>query len=268
MTRRKPIVAGQFYPQTTVALNKMLSGMIDLEAEKQEIKGAILPHAGYIYSGSVAGAVISKVELKKTAIILGTNHTGSGKPFAIMTKGTWETPLGEAKIDTEIAESILKGSTLLKEDSASHLNEHSIEVEVPFLQYLKKDIKIVPITISQGDLAQYQQIGKEIAEGFKKIGRSAIFIASTDFTHYESRDSAEEKDRLAINAILALDEERLFQVVKELNISMCGVAPTCTLISVCKNLGAEKAGLVKYQTSGDISGDYTSVVGYGGLLLW
>lgn len=265
---RKPVVAGQFYPQTEAGMIKMLSRMIEAAPEKQEVKGVIMPHAGYVYSGYVAGATISKVDIKKTAVILGTNHTGVGKPFSIMTKGTWMTPLGEVKIDAEIAESILKESSVLEEDALSHLYEHSIEVEVPFLQYLRKDIKIVPIIISNGDIKKYQKLGSEIAHGFKKIGRAALFIASTDFTHYESKGSAEEKDRLAIDAILALDEERLFRLVKEINISMCGLAPTCTFISVCKNLGAQKAGLVKYQTSGDVSGDYTSVVGYAGMVIW
>jgi len=265
---RKPVVAGQFYPQTEAALRKMLSGLIDTGSEKQEVKGVVMPHAGYVYSGHVAGATISKVDIKKTAIILGTNHTGSGEGFSIMTRGSWASPLGEVKIDVEIAESILKESTLLKADASAHLYEHSIEVQVPFLQYIKNDIKIVPILVSSRSVREYQVLGKEIADGFKKIGRSAIFVASTDFTHYEPKDTAEEKDRLAIDAILALDEEKLFNAVRENNISMCGVAPTCTLISVCKNLGAKKAGLVKYQTSGDISGDYASVVGYAGLVIW
>jgi len=174
---RKPVVAGQFYPQTEPALNKMLSGLVDASSEKQEARGIIMPHAGYVYSGQVAGATVSKVNLKKTAILLGTNHTGTGKPFAIMTKGSWMTPLGEAKIDTEIAESILKESENLKEDALSHLSEHSIEVEVPFLQYLKKDIKIVPITISFDDISKYQALGKEIAEGFKKNRERRAFCS-------------------------------------------------------------------------------------------
>ncbi|MFC1624277.1 AmmeMemoRadiSam system protein B [Candidatus Omnitrophota bacterium] len=265
---RKPVVAGQFYPQAEQTLRKMLSKLIDTGSDKKEAKGVILPHAGYIYSGHVAGLTISKVDVKKTAIILGTNHTGSGRPFSIMTKGSWMTPLGEAKIDVEIAESILKESSLLEDDSLSHLNEHSIEVEIPFLQYLRSDIKIVPIGISARSLKEYQILGKEIAEGFKKIGRTALFVASTDFTHYESKDSAEKKDSLAIEAILAMDEERLFNAVNENDISMCGVAPTCTIISVCKNLGAGKAGLVKYQTSGDITGEDSSVVGYAGFIIW
>jgi AmmeMemoRadiSam system protein B len=264
---RKSVVAGQFYPQTEEGLHKMFSKMIDSSSEKEDAKGVILPHAGYVYSGYVAGATLSKVDIKKTVIILGTNHTGMGEPFSIMTKGSWLTPLGEVKIDTEIAGSILKESDIIKDDLQAHLYEHSIEVEIPFLQYLKKDVKIVPIVISGADIEKYRHLGRDIIEGFKKVGRSALFIASTDMTHYESKESVENKDRLAIDAIVALDEERLCSVAEENNISMCGIAPTCTLISICKNLGAEKAGLVKYQTSGDISGDYTSVVGYAGLVI-
>lgn len=264
---RKPVVAGQFYPQTEASLRKMLSTLISIDAEKNDAIAIIMPHAGYVYSGQVAGATISNVQIKKTAIILGTNHTGSGEPFSIMTEGKWNTPLGEVKIDTEIAKSILKESSIIKEDAFSHLYEHSIEVEVPFLQYLKNDITIVPIVISGTGLSGYQKLGKEITDGFKKIGRPALFIASTDMTHYEPKDIAEQKDRLAIDAILSLDEERLFNVVEKNNISMCGVAPTCVLISIVKNLGAKKAGLVKYQTSGDVSGDYSSVVGYAGVII-
>ena len=264
---RKPVVAGQFYPQTEASLKKMLTNLIETGAEKEDAIGIIMPHAGYVYSGHVAGATISKVQIKKTAIILGTNHTGEGEKFSIMTKGSWLTPLGEVKIDTEIAESILKGSSLLKEDAVSHLYEHSIEVEIPFLQYLESNIKIVPITISNAELKECQKLGEEIASGFKKIGRPALFIASTDMTHYESKESAEQKDTIAIESILSLDEEKLFNKADQNKITMCGVAPTCTLISICKHLGAKKAGLVKYQTSGDISGDYSSVVGYAGMII-
>lgn len=265
---RRPAFAGQFYPQTEASLRKMLSGLIEPVSEKQDAIGVIMPHAGYVYSGYVAGATISKVELKKTAVILGTNHTGRGEKFSIMTNGSWMTPLGEVKIDSEIAESILKESSLLKDDALAHMYEHSIEVELPFLQYLKKDIRIVPIVISEGKLSEYQKLGEEIADGFKKIGRSGLFIASTDMTHYESKESAQEKDRLAIDAISDMNEEKLFNVVKENDLSMCGLPAACVLISACKKLGAKKAGLVKYQTSGDISGDYSSVVGYAGMVLW
>ncbi|MDP2911336.1 MAG: AmmeMemoRadiSam system protein B [Candidatus Omnitrophota bacterium] len=264
---RKPAWAGQFYPQTEASLRKMISGLVDVSSEKQQAIGVIMPHAGYVYSGYVAGLTISKVELKKTVIILGTNHTGAGQRFSIMTNGSWMTPLGEVKIDTEIAESILKESALLKEDSLAHMQEHSIEVELPFLQYLKNDIKIVPIVIAQAELSEYQELGKDIVEGFKKVGRPAIFMASTDMTHYEPKESAEAKDSLIIEAISSLDEEKMYKSAAKNNISMCGLAPACVLVSLCKILGARKAGLVKYQTSGDTSGDYSSVVGYAGMII-
>ncbi|MFA5389004.1 MAG: AmmeMemoRadiSam system protein B [Candidatus Omnitrophota bacterium] len=266
---RRPAFAGQFYPQTEASLRKMLAGLIEVVPEKQDAIGVIMPHAGYVYSGYVAGATISKVELKKTAVILGTNHTGSGEKFSIMTSGSWATPLGEVKIDSEIAGSILKETPLLKEDALAHLQEHSIEVEVPFLQYLRSDIKIVPISIAPyAGLSECRTLGENIANGFKKVGRPGIFIASTDMTHYESKENAQEKDRLAIDAISSMDEEKLYNAVKKNNISMCGLAAVCTLISACRNLGAKKSGLVKYQTSGDISGDYDSVVGYAGMIIW
>lgn len=266
---RKPVVAGQFYPQTEASLRKMLSGLISPVSEKQDAIGVIMPHAGYVYSGLVAGLTISKVDIKKTAVILGTNHTGSGEKFSIMTNGSWITPLGEVKIDSEIAVSILKEGTLLKEDSLAHLQEHSIEVEIPFLQYLKSDIKIVPIAVSpEASLSECRKLGEDIADGFKKIGRPGLFMASTDMTHYESEEIAKEKDRLAIDAILDMDEEKLFNVAKERNLSMCGLPAVCALISACRSLGAKKSGLVKYQTSGDVSGDYSSVVGYAGMILW
>jgi MEMO1 family protein len=269
MVIRRPAFAGQFYPQTEASLRKMLSGLIEPSSEKQDAIGVIMPHAGYVYSGYVAGATISKVEIKKTAIILGTNHTGRGEKFSIMTSGSWVTPMGEAKIDSEIAKSILNESSLLKEDTLAHLQEHSIEVEIPFLQYFKDDISIVPIVISPwAELSECRMLGDEIASGFKKVGRSGLFMASTDMTHYESRESAQEKDKLVINAILDMDEERLFNTVKHSDISMCGLGAACTLVSICKNLGAKKAGLVKYETSGDISGDYDSVVGYAGMIIW
>lgn len=267
---RESIAAGQFYPQTEASLRRMLSGLIPScpQEDKQDVIGAILPHAGYIYSGSVEGEVISKIRLKKTAVILGTNHTGMGEKFSIMAQGSWVSPLGSVEIDTEFAGAILKEGTMLKTDFKAHLNEHSIEVHLPFLQYVDPAIKIVPIVISQSGLEDYQKIGECIANGYKKIGRPALFIASTDMTHYEPKEIAAQKDSLAVNAILELDDEKLFTAVNANNISMCGVAPACVLIALSKILGAKKSGLVKYQTSGDVSGDYSSVVGYAGITIW
>jgi hypothetical protein len=198
---------------------------------------------------------------------MGPNHTGHGKPFSIMTQGTWAMPLGKVEIDSQLGKKILEQSSNLEEDVVAHLYEHSIEVQLPFLQYLKPDIKIVPIVLSHAPRAVFKEIGKAIAKAIKELQTESIIIASSDMTHYESQESARKKDIQAINAMLKLDEDELLKRVEEMNISMCGYAPAATLIAAARALGARRAELVKYQTSGDVTGDYSGVVGYAGILL-
>ena len=264
---RNPVVAGQFYPASPSQLKAMIEGLVDEKAVKEEVIGAVSPHAGYMYSGAVAGAVMSRIKLKDTAIIMGPNHTGMGKPLSIMTKGDWSTPLGKVKIDSELAKRILASSAYLQEDSAAHQFEHSLEVQVPFLQYFQSDIKIVPIVLSFATGSIYKQIGREIARAIKDLNREVVIIASSDMTHYEPQESAQKKDNQAIAAILELSEDKLLARVEELDITMCGYAPTASLISAAKELGAREAELVRYQTSGDTTGDYSSVVGYAGIII-
>jgi AmmeMemoRadiSam system protein B len=264
---RNPIVAGQFYPGSPVGLKRMIEGMIEPKAEKVEVIGLVSPHAGYVYSGFVAGAVISRIKFKDTFVILGPNHTGGGKSFSIMTKGAWKTPLGDVEIDSELGRRILADSSYLEEDSAAHQHEHSLEVQVPFLQFFKPEVKIVPIVLAHADGTVYKKIGREIAVAIKESKRGAVILASSDMTHYEPHESAKKKDSKAIEAILALDEDELLKRVDELDISMCGYAPVVSLISAAKGLGATEAELVKYQTSGDTSGDYSAVVGYAGIII-
>ncbi len=264
---REPIVAGQFYPGTHGQLIAMIEGLVDEKVEKEDIIGLVSPHAGYPYSGPVAGATISRVKFKGTFIIMGPSHTGMGKPFSIMTKGTWRTPLGEVEIDSELSKQILTTTTHLEEDYLAHQNEHSIEVQLPFLQYFKPDIKIVPIVIAHAESTIYKEIGNDIAKAIKDLNKEVVLIASSDMTHYEPQRAAERKDTQAIEAILDLNEDELIQRVHRLNISMCGYAPTVSLISAAKELGATKAELVKYMTSGDTTGDYSSVVGYAGVII-
>ena len=264
---RQPVVAGQFYPASASQLRAMIEKMVDEEAEKQDVIGLVSPHAGYVYSGSVAGAVISRVKFKDTFIILGPNHTGKGKPLSIMSEGTWQTPFGEVGIDAELAKHLLSITRHLQEDDAAHLFEHSIEVQLPFLQYFRSGIRIVPITLSVASLDVYKEIGREMARAIKDTGREAVIMASSDMTHYEPHDVAARKDRQAIDAVLRLDEDELFRRVEEHNISMCGAAPVATLISAARELGATSAELVRYQTSGDTSGDYSAVVGYAGIII-
>ena len=264
---RQPVVAGQFYPAQAAKLKEMIRGMVSETAAREDVIGLVSPHAGYIYSGPVAGAAISRVRFKDTFIILGPNHTGMGKPLSIMTEGTWETPLGPVEIDSELAGRILSGSQHLQEDARAHQFEHSIEVQIPFLQYFKKDVRIVPITLAYADAATYKELGKEIAQAVKDLKKEVVIIASSDMTHYEPQESAQRKDRKAIEAILELNEDELLRRVNELDISMCGYAPTVALISAARKLGATSAELVRYQTSGDTTGDYSAVVGYAGILI-
>jgi len=264
---RDAVVAGQFYPASLDGLKSMIETMVDDRVEKVEAIGLVSPHAGYTYSGVVAGAVISRVKFKDTFIMLGPNHTGRGKAFSIMTEGAWETPLGEVEIDSELGKRILASSSYLEEDYVAHQFEHSLEVQVPFLQYFKPDVRIVPIVLAHAGGDAYKKIGMELAGAIKGSKKDIVILASSDMTHYEPHETARNKDRQAIEAILDLNEDELLRRVDKFGISMCGYAPVVSLISAAKELGAKKAELVKYQTSGDTSGDYSSVVGYAGILV-
>lgn len=264
---RKPVVAGQFYPSSAGELRAMIQRMVFEEAPKQNVIGYYAPHAGYIYSGPVVGATISRIELKDTFIILGPNHSGMGAPFSIMTEGKWETPLGDVEIDTKLAKTILAGSRYLKEDRLAHLEEHSIEVQLPFIQYFKPDFKFVPIILSHANIDTYRNIGKAIASAIKSSGKEVIIVASGDMNHYEPEKITNTKDQQAIDSILKLEVNELLERVRDFNISMCGYGTASCLIFAAKELGANHAELVKHQTSGDVAGDYSSVVGYAGILI-
>ncbi|MBN2076389.1 MAG: AmmeMemoRadiSam system protein B [Dehalococcoidales bacterium] len=267
METRSAVVAGQFYPGTPETLKSTIKEMIDEEADKQKALGIIVPHAGYMYSGRVAGATLSRIEFTDTFIIIGPSHTGLGKPLSVMTEGIWETPLGDVEIDTELATEILDACNKLKEDSRAHNFEHAIEVQLPFLQYFKPDVKIVPIVLGYANVKDYKDIGKGIAAALKKTGREAVIMVSSDMNHYEPQDVTKDKDSLAIEAMIDLDEDELISRVRENNITMCGVAPAMSMITAVKELGASPGELVMYRTSGDTTGDVDSVVGYAGVII-
>ncbi len=264
---RRAVVAGQFYNGTEESLKAQVEEYIDQKAKKEEVIGALAPHAGFMYSGEVAGAVYSRIIFPDIFVILGPNHTGAGSPCAIMTKGSWQTPLGEVEIDSDLASKILANSKSLKEDEKAHSYEHSIEVQLPFLQYVGKDFKFVPICLSHLDIETCQDIGKAIAKAIKKGKEKVVIVASSDLTHYEPQEEANRKDKIALDAVINLDPEELVSKVEELRISMCGVIPTTIMLMASKELGATKGELVKYMTSGDVIGDYRQVVGYGGALI-
>ncbi|MFC1674900.1 AmmeMemoRadiSam system protein B [Candidatus Omnitrophota bacterium] len=266
---RMPVVAGQFYPGTAAELTKQIESFVDKKVKKRDCIGCILPHAGYIYSGAVAAKTLSRVIVKERAVLLGPNHTGCGAPFSIMTSGVWRTPLGEVKIDEELAAGICEKSTRLESDAIAHLEEHALEVELPLLQFFKRELRIVPISFRSQDLDALKQTGRAIGEAIKGCGSkdSIIIVASSDMTHYEPQQEAEKKDKEAIEAVLDLNEDLLMDKVTSLNISMCGIAPVIALLSAAKVLGAERGELIEYRTSGDATGDKSSVVGYAGITI-
>ncbi|MFA6217065.1 MAG: AmmeMemoRadiSam system protein B [Candidatus Omnitrophota bacterium] len=267
---RKPVVAGQFYPSNRQQLEHQLGSFINKKADKINAIACMLPHAGYIYSGEVAGMTVSRLKIKNTIILIGPNHTGRGAPFSIMTEGSWQTPLGDVTINTELATQILNKSHYLKDDPLAHIDEHSLEVELPFLQFCKEKFEIIPITILSENFKDLKNLGQEIGSIIKelKLADSTLIIASSDMTHYESQEQASKKDHEALTAIKALDENALFEKINQYDISMCGKAPVITTIVAAKILGAEHAQVTGYQTSAKASKDTSSVVGYAGVIIY
>jgi MEMO1 family protein len=264
---RKPAVAGKFYPGNAAELRRDVESYLSTGGEKVRAIGAVIPHAGYMYSGHVAGAVFARLQLPRRFVILCPNHTGFGEPLAIMSRGTWATPLGEAAIDEELAAQLKQIFPLIKEDEDAHRSEHALEVQLPFLQVLQPEFRFVPITVGTGQFEVLRALGVAISRALKGLVADSMIIASSDMNHYESDEATRIKDRHAIDQILALDPRGLYDTVHEHNISMCGYGPTVAMLTAAKSLGAEKAELIKYATSGDVSRDRDWVVGYAGMLV-
>ena len=264
---RQPRVAGIFYPDGTQALRREVEDNLAPGEEPVEGMGIVVPHAGYLYSGKVAGAVYARVKPPDTCVILGPNHSGLGAGAAIMTAGIWETPLGEETIDTQLARAILDRSRVLVEDERAHQKEHSIEVQIPFLQVRFPGVPFVPICLFNHEYDACRDVGQAMAEAIRASGKRVLLIASTDLSHYVSQEMAERKDRMAIEAIVHLDPERLHHTVLRERISMCGFHPTTAVLIATKVLGASGAELIRYATSADVTKDYTSVVGYAGVIV-
>jgi AmmeMemoRadiSam system protein B len=264
--KRKPFVAGQFYPGDRDSLLEMIGRMTDPKAAKAKAVAVVVPHAGYVYSGPVAGAVFSSVEVPPTVVILGPGHRDIGSLFAVQKRGSWLTPLGEAAIDEELASLTLEKCRLAEEDERAHLGEHSLEVELPFIQYFQKQVSIVPICVSyEAEYEGLESLGCGLAEAVRASGKPVLMVASTDMSHYVSQKTAERMDSLAIRKILDLDPRGLFDTVRGERISMCGFQPTAAVLVAAGKLGAARAELIRYQTSGDTTGDYSQVVGYAGI---
>ncbi len=266
--RRPPQVAGTFYPGRRDQLLKILGEMTVAKAQRKKALAVVVPHAGFVYSGPVAGAVFASVEIPPTAVILGPAHRGSRSLFAVQTDGSWLTPLGEAPIRTDLAALIVDRCPRAERDEEAHLGEHSLEVEVPFLQHLRADVEIVPVCVShEAEYEDLESFGRGLAESIRAIKGEVLIVASTDMSHYVSQAAAERMDALAIRRILELDPRGLVETVIEKGISMCGFQPTAAALVAAKELGAGSAELVLYRTSGDVTGDFSQVVGYAGLMV-
>lgn len=279
-TLRRPAVSGRFYPRDPEDLRTDVRSYLSQEhvsqddrsparRETQSVRaiGCIAPHAGYMYSGHVAGAVFAHIEIPSLCIVMCPNHTGIGHPLAIMSDGAWETPLGEVPLAAELAAALKQRFPALQEDFAAHRAEHAAEVELPFLQLLQPDLSFVPIAIGTRQLEILDHLGAAIADVVAAQPEPVLIIASSDMNHYESDAVTRIKDHRAIERILTLDPRGLHEVVTEQAISMCGFGPAVAMLTAARRLGAKSAELVKYATSGDISGDRNMVVGYAGVVV-
>jgi hypothetical protein len=266
---RPPAVAGRFYPDDPGQLRNALDSFLATESKPKKIRAlaCLAPHAGYIYSGRVAGEVYRRMEIPSRVILLGPRHYPRGAPMAILSKDAWQTPLGLAPIDAHLAEKLARTCPLLREDAIAHSAEHSLEVQLPFLQRLAPSFAFVPIVIGAVQYGDLESLGHALAEVIRSEPEPILIVASSDMNHYEPDDVTRVKDRKAIDQILALEPRGLFDTVRNERISMCGYGATATMLIAARALGATHAELVSYATSGDVNGDLQEVVGYAGIIL-
>jgi AmmeMemoRadiSam system protein B len=265
--KRMPAVAGQFYYGTASRLTEQVEQLVDRSAPKEEVIGVLSPHAGLVYSGAVAGAVYSTIRFPRTFLLLGPNHTGLGQKISLIDEGEWEIPTGTFAVDRKLASKIALSTDRVSRDSQAHIFEHSLEVQLPFIACFSKEAKIVPIAFLSASLDDCRKTAGAIAKAIKEVDYPVVIVASSDMSHYLPDKVARMKDRKAIDRMLELDAEGLYETVKKEGISMCGFIPATVMLLAAKLLGAGSARLVKYATSGEVSGDYDSVVGYAGIIV-
>jgi AmmeMemoRadiSam system protein B len=269
---RPPAVAGQFYPETASEVDAALQTLIPLSASKRRAIAVVCPHAGWTYSGRTAGFVYSQVEIPERVILVGPNHQGVGSDYAVFGSGAWHTPAGDVPIAEPLAADLLDNCELLAEDFRAHGGEHSLEVQAPMLLHANPNVRIVPLLIAggwsdAGGRRNLREIGAAIAQTVQDFGKPILLLASTDLNHYEAQEISNIKDKLVLDAVVKLDEDALMDRVVEVEVSMCGVAATYIVLHAAKKLGAKRAELLDYRTSGDVSGDFSRVVGYGAVVI-
>jgi hypothetical protein len=264
---RKPAVAGQFYPRHRDEIEKMLEGLVEPGAGKEKALGVIVPHAGWVYSGKGAGMVYSRVEITPTVVVMCPNHRGLGEDIAIMSEGAWQLPTGETALDGKLAGKIKRACLLVKEDHLAHSQEHSLEVQLPFLQHFRPDFKLVPISLGRVNLAECRELGLALAAAIAESKSPTLIVASSDMTHFEPAEAAKKLDEPALNRVEKLDPEGLFDTVVKNRISMCGFIPATIMLFAAIKLGATSARVVDYRNSGDVTGDHEDVVAYASVIV-
>jgi MEMO1 family protein len=265
---RLPAVAGQFYPGNPQELSALVEQYTQVERtqEKLKVRACLVPHAGYMYSGGVAGAVFSRIFLPKKILLLGVRHHARGEALAILSEGAWRTPLGDVPVETPLAAQLRKECPALREDSVAHSREHSLEVELPFLQVLVPGFSFVPIAVGTLRFEELAETGEGIARVLKGNREEILLVTSSDMNHYEDDETTRGKDHKAIDRLLTMDARGLYDVCRSEKISMCGLGPAVTMLTAMNRLGVGKAELLRYATSGDVSGDRDAVVGYAGMI--
>jgi AmmeMemoRadiSam system protein B len=265
---RPPAVAGQFYPVDPRELSALVLKYTreNTERKKVHVKACLAPHAGYVYSGHVAGAVFSRIMLPKRIVILGVRHYPRGEALAILSAGAWRTPLGNVCIDEELAKRVCAACPSLREDEVAHSREHSLEVELPFLQVLNPVFTFVPVAVGTIRYQELVEVGEGMARVLEESKEEILVVTSSDMNHYENDELTRRKDRQAIECMLRVDAAGLYEVCRKEEISMCGLGPAVVMLTAMQKLGVKKGELVKYATSGDIAGDRDRVVGYAGMI--
>ena len=267
MLMREAAVAGQFYPGHPDELRKSVESFTENYGSAAEAKGVVVPHAGYIYSGSVAGKVFSSIRLPGRFILLGPNHSGRGAALSLAPTGAWRTPLGSAAIDAELNRDLLQACPGLQEDPSAHRTEHCLEVQIPFLQVLQPGFAFSAICLRTANYPELEDLGHAMARVIRSRQETVLLVASSDMTHYEDAKTAAAQDQLAIERMLAVDPAGLYRVVLENDITMCGFAPAVAVLVACADLGASSGHLIQYTNSGEASGDYDRVVAYAGIAI-
>jgi AmmeMemoRadiSam system protein B len=264
---RLPAVAGSFYPANAAELSQQIAKYTEREIKiiKVHAKACLVPHAGYVYSGHLAGAVLSGIEIPAKIIILGVRHRPPGSPAAIISSGAWRTPLGDAEIDAELAATLLEACPVLKEDALAHSREHSLEVQLPFLQVLVPQCKFVPIALGSAHFETLVAVGEALGQVLAEVNERVLLLTTSDLNHYEDDATTRRKDRLAIAQLLKMDAQGLYDTCRSEDISMCGLGPAVAMLTAMHLMKASRAELVGYATSADRTGDPKAVVGYAGM---